>query len=200
MPSARRSFAPILCTALYLGIAPLQAQQVSLDGMVTAADIDRIQAIAGAHATVDRRTRDDGSQWIRGEYDGIIYSISFLNCQAGAACTTIQFRAWWNSEGAHSMEAMNGWNRDWRFATAYLDEENDATVKFDVNLAGGVSAANLDDTVQWWHAAVRRFREEVIDPGYAATRPSAAAPTAPVTPAPGVAPPAELRPAPPDSK
>ena len=43
----------------------------------------------------------------------------------------------------------------------------------DVNLAGGVSAVNFDDSIQWWQAVIRQFREQVIDPGYGETTPAA---------------------------
>lgn len=163
--------------------APVLAQQ-PLTGMVTGTDIDRIEQLAEAYGPVERRSDDDG-YWLRSEFDSIVYTISFLNCDdAHQNCTTVQFRAWWQSNGAHSVEAMNQWNRDRRFSAAYLDGNDNATIEWDVNLAGGVTAVNFDDSIQWWHAVVRQFRETVIDPGYAANPGSAPSttPTAPSTP------------------
>ncbi|MCB1398112.1 MAG: YbjN domain-containing protein [Rhodobacteraceae bacterium] len=158
-------FYSLILSATLLGAAPVAAQ-VPLGGIVTGGDIDRIAEILGAYGTAERR-QGEHSPWIRAETDGIVYSVTFLNCDdAGSNCTTVQFRAWWESHGAHSLEAMNQWNRDRRFSAAYLDADMDATIEWDVNLAGGVTAVNFDDNVQWWLSVVREFREQVIQPGY----------------------------------
>jgi hypothetical protein len=154
------------------------AQTPALGGMVTGNDFDRIMELARAYGPVERRQDSDG-YWIRGEMDGIVYTISFLNCNdQHLACTSVQFRAWWESNGAHTIEAMNQWNRDRRFSAAYLDSNNNATIEWDVNLAGGVTAVNFDDSIQWWQSVVRQFREQVIDPGFA----SSSTPSTPSTP------------------
>lgn len=163
--------------------APLLAQ-VPLGGMVTGNDIDRIEELARVYGTVERRNDADGT-WLRGDIDGIVYTISFLNCNdAHLNCTSVQFRAWWESAGAHSLESMNQWNRDRRFSAAYLDSSNNATIEYDVNLAGGVTAVNFDDTIQWWRAVIREFRTNVIDPGFAAANGGTAPPPAPPAPPP----------------
>ena len=65
---------------------------------------------------------------------------------------------------------MNQWNRDRRFSSAYLDSGDNATIEFDMNLAGGVTAVNFDDTVQWWQAVLGQFTEMVVTPGFEAAR------------------------------
>lgn len=170
-PIAAALFATIIVT-------PISAQ-VPLGGMVTGNDLDRIQEIAAAYGPVERR-EEGGSTWLRGEMDETLYSITLMNCDDnGGNCTTLQFRAWWESDGAHSMESMNQWNVNRRFSAAYLDDAGNATIEFDVNLAHGVSAINFDDTVQWWEVVLRQFREEVIDPGYEARNAGAARPPSP---------------------
>ena len=142
--------------------------QAMLGGMITGNDVDRVAEIAAAYGPATRESVNPGEEpWIRAEIDGIVYSISFLNCTAGRDCTSLQLRAWWESDGVHSIEAMNTWNRERRWSAAYLDIDNNATIEFDVNLAGGITAVNFDDTMQWWDAVLREFREDVIDPAYA---------------------------------
>lgn len=149
------------------GALPAGAQTVPLGGLVSGTDIDRIAEIVGAYGTIERRNDENGN-WLRGTIDDVIYTLSFLNCdEAQNNCTSVQFRAWWESNGAHSLEAMNQWNRDRRFSAAYLDAQNNATIEWDVNLAGGVTAVNFDDSMQWWMAVLRQFREQVIEPGFA---------------------------------
>jgi hypothetical protein len=167
--------------ALALAAAPAAAQP-ALEGLITGSDIDRITLIAAAYGPARRQPDDEHGPWIRAELDGIVYTISFLNCQNGTNCTSVQFRAWWESEGAHTVEMMNEWNRDRRFSDAYLDRRGNATIEFDVNLAGGVTAVNFDDTVQWWRAVLREFRSTVIDPGYEAQNPAPQPPASPPRP------------------
>lgn len=164
------NFSHMFLTALSLSAASLAATipataQVALGGMITGQDVDRIREIAQTYGTAERR-QDRQGVYIRGEVDGTIYSISLLNCDDNDAnCTTVQFRSWWDTQGAIPLEAMNQWNRDRRFSAAYLDEDNNATIEWDVNLAGGVTAVNFDDDLQWWLLVMRQFRDTVIHGG-----------------------------------
>jgi len=163
-----------LATFVTILALPALAQQGPLTGVITGADIDRVAAIASAYGPAERQPDDADGPWIRGEMDSVVYTISFLNCTNGQNCTSLQFRAWWDTQGDIPVEAMNDWNRERRFSDAYIDERGNATIEFDVNLAGGVTAVNFDDTVQWWQAVLREFESTVIDPDGAApvTRPS----------------------------
>lgn len=178
-PSARTR--PILALLLAVPVAlppgPTSAQGLPPGGIVTGLDVERIGQILAAHGPARLRTDPlDNSPWIRAEHDGLIHTLAFRDCDdRGANCTSVQFRAWWHSEGAHSLEAMNAWNRERRFGTAWLDHGGNATLSFDVNLAGGVTAVNFDDTLQWWLAALDAFRLLVIDPGFAAAAADAGA-------------------------
>ncbi|WP_127107441.1 YbjN domain-containing protein [Pararhodobacter zhoushanensis] len=162
--SVRALIAPAVFAVFLTG--PAVAQQ-PLTGVVTGSDVARITQIAAVYGTIDRR-EDDAGVWLRGEMDDTVYSISFLNCNdQHQNCNSVQFRAWWESNGAHTVDAMNQWNQDRRFSSAYLDSRGNATIEWDVNLAHGVPAANFDDSVQWWRTVMRQFREEVIEPGFA---------------------------------
>lgn len=157
--------------ALLISIAALPQPATSqIGGMITGVDVDRVVELASAYGPATRRFDDaDDGPWIRAEMDDVVYTITFLNCTDGVHCTSLQLRAWWQSDGAHGLEQMNDWNRSRRFGTAYLDTNRNATVEFDVNLAGGITAANFDDTLQWWREVLREFTEAVIEPGYGDT-------------------------------
>jgi hypothetical protein len=159
-----RFFAPALAVMAFS--MPANAQ-VPLGGMVTGNDFDRIVEIASAYGPAERQSSDEG-HWVRAEMDGTIYTISFHNCDdQDWNCSSVQFRAWWESNGSHTVGSMNQWNRDRRFSAAYLDARDNATIEFDVNLAGGVTAVNFDDTLQWWREVLSQFKDMVIEPGYA---------------------------------
>lgn len=173
------TLAPVLVAASLVS-APAWAQTGPLTGMVTGLDIDRIADIARVYGPAERQFEDiEDGPWIRAEMDGVVYTISFLNCTNGQNCSSVQFRAWWRSEGDIPIEAMNDWNRERRFSDAYIDDRGNATIEFDVNLAGGVTAVNFDDSVQWWQAVLREFRSTVVEPdGTAGTPPMPPTPPA----------------------
>jgi len=154
------------CALALSGLLALpQGAQAQLGGMVTGQDVDRVAELASAYGPAARRYDDaEDGPWIRAEMDGTVYTITFLNCTDGANCTSVQLRAWWQSDGGYTIEQMNRWNRDRRFGAAYLDGDMNPTVEFDVNLAGGVTAVNFDDTLQWWQVVLREFVNAVIDP------------------------------------
>ena len=58
---------------------------------------------------------------------------------------------------------MNAWNRDRRFGKAYIDADGDIAIEMDVNLWGGVTPKNLDDTFDWWRIVLERAGEVFED-------------------------------------
>ena len=44
-----------------------------------------------------------------------------------------------------------------RFAKAYLDDQNDPVIEMDVNLQGGVSRKNLEETFDLWIYSMGKF-------------------------------------------
>lgn len=53
-------------------------------------------------------------------------------------------------------DLMNRWNRDYRFARAYRDDEGDPVLEADLDFVGGVT----EETIKAW---VRLFRDNVMD-------------------------------------
>lgn len=155
------TLAPAVVVFCVVAAVPASAQ---LGGIITGDDVDRVVELANRYGPAERQAdSDEDGPWIRAEMDGIIYTISFLNCTDAMQCRSVQFRAWWESRGTHSITAMNRWNRERRFSKAYLDLNDNATVEFDVNLTGGITAVNFDDTLQWWQVVLQEFAAEVIE-------------------------------------
>ena len=42
----------------------------------------------------------------------------------------------------------------------FLDDDNDVVVEFDMNLDGGVSQKNLDDTFDWWKLTLKNVARD----------------------------------------
>ena len=162
----------VICAAfpLCLLTAPLSAVAQNL---VMADNPDKVLEIARGFGSAELESASDGSPRIRGRMEGTNYSVLFYGCEDGKDCTTIQFWMYTNAP-QNPLLALNNWNRDRRFGKAYIDADGDVVIEMDVNLLGGVSPKNLDDTFDWWRIVLERAGEEFPD-----------SQSSPVTPTPG---------------
>ena len=92
------------------------------------------------------------------------FKVYFYGCDDNNKnCTAIQFGAGYDLSDGISALKINEWNRDQRFAKAYIDDESDPFLEMDVNLDGdGIGEKNFEDTVEIWRKQVERF-EDYID-------------------------------------
>lgn len=127
--------------------------------LVQADNPAKILEIARGFGSAELESEADGTPIIRGRLEGARYSIFFFGCENGKDCGSIQF---WTYAAApeNALEVINAWNRDFRFGKAYLDKTGDVTIEMDVNLWGGVSVKNLDDTFDWWRSVIRRMNDD----------------------------------------
>jgi hypothetical protein len=125
---------------------------------IDATDPERILAIAHSFGEAALTTDNLGDPLIKGRIGEKGYDLFFYDCNEGRDCKSLTFSATW--EGADlTDEMMADWNREKRFGKAYLDEDGLATVEMSVNLHGGVTRVNLDDTVDWWRLVVAEFAD-----------------------------------------
>jgi len=91
------------------------------------------------------------------------FSVVFYGCQDNENCSSVMFKAGYDLTNGISASKANEWNREKRFAKAYIDDEGDPFIEFDVNLDyDGVGSKNFEDTLDWWRLSVEDF-EEFID-------------------------------------
>lgn len=148
----RSTLSACLISATLLTATPALSQTI-----VDASDPEAIVNIARGYGSATLDTDQVGDPFIRGRLDGVIYIVNFYGCTNGANCTTIQFRASWNASPTVTLDALNDWNRNMRFGKAYLDAEGAPTIEWDVNLFGGVTTTNLDDSFDWWRIILGEF-------------------------------------------
>lgn len=130
--------------------------------LVTAGDVDRIAEIARGFGSATVETDPVGDPMIVGRMDGTQYGVLFYGCTDGSDCRDIQFFTRWTAGRPLDVAAINDWNAATRFAKAYLDAEGDPVLEFAVNLFGGVSETNLDDTFDWWRLLMDGFAADVL--------------------------------------
>jgi len=105
---------------------------------------------------------DVGDPQVTGRMDGIGYVVYFYGCDAGKNCKSIQIRAGW-TDSSVTIDEVNAWNLEKRFSKAYLDADGDPVVEMSINMAGGLTAENFNDTIDWWRVMATTFRDEVVN-------------------------------------
>jgi Putative bacterial sensory transduction regulator len=162
-----------LPATLALAVVLLAAPPATAQDLVAADNPAKILEIARGFGSAELEADSEGAPLIRARISGTRYSVFFFGCEDGKDCTSIQF---WTYATApkDALKAVNDWNRDRRFGKAYIDADGDVAIEMDVNLWGGVTPKNLDDTFDWWRIVLERAGEVFED-----------APAAPETAEPG---------------
>lgn len=75
-------------------------------------------------------TDDSGDPIIRARMSDLTVFVLFYDCD-GARCGSLQFLVGLDLDGDTSPAVVNRFNRDYRYAAAYLDDENDPFLKYD---------------------------------------------------------------------
>lgn len=151
---------PALAAAI--AAAMLAAPAAGAEETIDATDPERILAIAHSFGEAALTTDNLGDPLIEGRIGEKDYRLLFYGCSENRDCKTLMFSAGWEGDDRtddRTDEMMADWNREKRFGKAYLDEDGLATVEMNVNLHGGVTRANLDDTIDWWRLVLAEFAD-----------------------------------------
>jgi hypothetical protein len=88
---------------------------------------------------------------------GVRFSIFFENCTDGKACTTVTFYTGFTDLDA-TLEQVNEWNRNSRFARAFVDKEGDPVLRMDVDLDhAGIPVANFNEYLDVWSSLAPKY-------------------------------------------
>lgn len=137
------------------GTAP--AASATVTGNVAAV----AQAMANAGYQTERTTTSDGSPKLDGRIDDWMYSVYFYGCQ-GDNCNAIQFAAGFDEDQPMQYDIINQWNMGNRFGRAYLDDEGDPWVEYDINMEGdGVTVTNFNESLAYWDTVLKAFVEHI---------------------------------------
>lgn len=138
-------------------VAMAQGAADILDGSDPAAILSIAEGYGSAMLDVD----SVGDPMIEGRIDGQAYTVFFYGCEGGKDCTSIQFTTYFAGVRP-SAAVVSDWNDANRFGTLYLDSDGDLAIDLDVNLFGGVTRRNLDDTFDWWRVVLDEVRDDLV--------------------------------------
>jgi putative sensory transduction regulator len=72
--------------------------------------------------------------------------------------TNIQFYSYFKKQKKKmDLKKVNEWNATKRFSRAYLDEDGDAVIEWDVDLEGGTTAGALKESIRTYRVGVMAF-------------------------------------------
>ncbi len=147
---------------LTLGLAMMAAlaapAAAGAEEIIDATGPARILTAVQGYGEAALTTDNLGDPLIEGRIGEKDYDLFFYDCNEGRDCKSLTFSATWETDDLTD-EMMAGWNREKRFGKAYLDQDGNATVEMSVNLHGGVTRLNLDDTIDWWRLVLAEFSD-----------------------------------------
>lgn len=150
---ARHGLVAAVAAAMVLGASGASAQTV-IDGSDPQAILDLARGFGSAALETDAV----GDPLLQGRIEGNVYSVYFYGCESNANCDKVLFSATWDVD-SHSLDAVNAFNKNAIFGRAYVDDQGDYVIEMTVNLAHGVTRANLDDTFVVWSDLMREFSD-----------------------------------------
>ena len=147
----------LVLTVFVLGATISPAEQIKAsdpDGMMAFLTSEGIEATLGED--------DYGDPNIRIQYYKTRFSIYFYDCKDGKNCQAIQYYVGYRVDGDWTQEQANVWNRERRFAKAYLTDNGSARLEYDIHTGEhGLHPDDFVETFSTWTRTVEEFEEEL---------------------------------------
>lgn len=138
---------------------PASAERVR-GGILDASDASRLSRfMTSLGYQADMATGPAGDPIISGRISSSDYTIQFYECENGEFCNSIQFLADTPIPPDLTLEKVNVFNARWRYVRASITS-NVVRLQMDVNLDGGVTAGNIEDTLDIWRRLLETFETE----------------------------------------
>ncbi len=130
--------------------------------LITGNALDAIVASMERNGLKVELTEDSGGDpRIRSTDEDNPFSVHFYSCTDNTDCGVIQFSAGWNLKNGITLAKIEEWNATKLWGQAYRDEDKDPWLAMTVNLKGGVTVENFDDTVDWWRVVSGDFEKHI---------------------------------------
>jgi hypothetical protein len=104
-------------------------------------------------------TDNVGDPVIRSSSDGVDFRIYFYECKNNKRCRSLHFSVGYDLANGTSLDAVQKWNADKRFASAYLDDEADPFLQMDINTQGGITQENFENSFHLWQSLKGEFEK-----------------------------------------
>jgi hypothetical protein len=123
------------------------------------------QILEGQGLPAELRKSDDSPPYLESKHNGLKFLILFMNCDDSKRnCATVQFYMSFSDADNASLENLNNWNKDKRFARAYRDDEGDPVLEMDLDLDfDGLPRKNVGEAINTWKSLMDAFQKHVND-------------------------------------
>lgn len=149
-----------LAAAITLMAAPAQAE------LVNARDPAAIKAIVESQGfPADLVTKEGDNPYIESTRAGMKFLILFMNCDDSKAnCKTLQFYMGFSDAKDTTLERINEWNSERRFARAYVDSLGDPVMEMDLDLDfGGLPRENVGEAFNTWTSLMDSYHQHIFN-------------------------------------
>jgi len=151
------AFGLLLPAAASAGWTAPEAGKGGASAVVTA-DPDLIVAYLQAHGyKAELQIGKDEGAIIKTASGGHNWALLFYGCSQHKNCGSVQFHAGFELQKKADLKAMNDFNREKRFAKAYLDKDDDANIDMDVEMAGGMPEKLFKENIGDWETLMAAF-------------------------------------------
>lgn len=154
-----------LMTAQSSSAAPASpaAVQKAAPGKVSVADPASLVAALQKAGYKAKLTYEEGKPEIESSAAGATFYLYFQNCESKEGCEDVMIQSAYDmAKDAVSLQAINDFNRDNRWARAYLDKESDPVIETDLMFVGKqMDEAAFIEGVKAWDGALGRFHQAI---------------------------------------
>lgn len=155
------ALAPMASAQVAPTTGPASAEVVR-GGMFDASDPAALRRFLEERGYQASLVKDDvGDPVIKGRLSRTDYLVQFYECEGGAFCNSVQFIATAAPPPTIGLQQVNDFNAQWRYARATI-VGGTLRLQLDLNLDAGVTASNLEDTLDIWRQLIEFFERDLL--------------------------------------
>lgn len=147
------SFARRGTTALLLVLLPLSASAAAPSG-ISGPEMVQVMQAEGYQAKLSDDA--DGDPTIETRMSGVSVHVFFYDCEA-KRCGSLQFSVGLDLDAGTTPAVVNKFNREFRYARAYLDDEMDPFLKYDFELPPSDHRTYVASQLGTWEKLLGEF-------------------------------------------
>ena len=126
------------------------------DGRLSGEEVARILQEEGYQAKLD--VDREGDPKIQSRMSGLNTYVLFYDCKDGR-CGSLQFSVALDLEAGTTLAVANRFNRDFRYARLYLDQENDPFLQFDFEITHADAQEHIASQIAIWEDLLAEFMD-----------------------------------------
>ena len=143
-------------------LLPFSGIAAGSEARISGAEVAKLLQDEGYRAKLSKD--GEGDPLIESSMGGLTVYVYFYDCEADR-CGSLQFAVGMDMDDGLKHEAINDFNRQYRYARAYLDDEMDPFLQYDFEVLHTDHAAHIASQVDIWQDLLNEFKTSV---GYGA--------------------------------